>query len=58
MGSFEIGRFTEQNTKLEEWIVQLPRTLWELGSNHLATTEVCVLRRSFFMPLSPILLSA
>ncbi|KAM5530783.1 hypothetical protein V8D89_015524, partial [Ganoderma adspersum] len=42
MGSFEVGRFTEQDVKLEEWILQLPRALWELGSNHLATTETIV----------------
>ncbi|KAI1793922.1 hypothetical protein LXA43DRAFT_884849 [Ganoderma leucocontextum] len=42
IGSFEVGRFPEQDAKLEEWILQLPRTLWELGTNQLATTETIV----------------
>ena len=37
-----IGTFTNegQDVKLQEWLLQLPRTLWELGGNHLTTSEV------------------
>lgn len=31
-------------SKFEEWIIQLPKILWELGANHLGSTEV-----SFFV---------
>ncbi|KAI0361212.1 hypothetical protein OH77DRAFT_1443396 [Trametes cingulata] len=42
VGAFRSGRSQEQDAKLEEWILQLPRTLWELGANHPATTETIV----------------
>ncbi|PIL31596.1 hypothetical protein GSI_06298 [Ganoderma sinense ZZ0214-1] len=42
MGHFEASHSPEHGAKLEEWVLQLPRTLWELGTNHLATTETIV----------------
>ncbi|KAI0375373.1 hypothetical protein BV20DRAFT_265919 [Pilatotrama ljubarskyi] len=42
VGSFRSGRSQEQDAKLKEWILQLPKTLWELGANHPATTETIV----------------
>ncbi|KAL7285185.1 hypothetical protein ACG7TL_000278 [Trametes sanguinea] len=41
-GSFRNGRNPEQDGKLQEWITQLPKTLWELGGSHLPTTEVII----------------
>ncbi|KAL6304291.1 hypothetical protein BKA93DRAFT_733535 [Sparassis latifolia] len=38
-GAFRVGLDPETDKKLEEWIVHLPRTLWELGAGNLATTE-------------------
>ncbi|KAH9944068.1 uncharacterized protein BXZ73DRAFT_39165 [Epithele typhae] len=40
VGSLRLGRNLVQDAKLEEWITQLPRTLWELGGNNPTTTEV------------------
>ncbi|OCH95802.1 hypothetical protein OBBRIDRAFT_871454 [Obba rivulosa] len=39
-GSFRVGRDAAEDAKLEEWILQLPRALWELGTSHLPTTEI------------------
>ncbi|KAI9060172.1 hypothetical protein FKP32DRAFT_1595567 [Trametes sanguinea] len=41
-GSFRSGRNSEQDAELQEWIMQLPKTLWELGGSHLPTTEIIV----------------
>jgi len=38
-GTFAIGRNSEEDIKLQEWILHLPKTLWELGASHLPTTE-------------------
>ncbi|EIW64399.1 uncharacterized protein TRAVEDRAFT_68214 [Trametes versicolor FP-101664 SS1] len=42
VGAFKCGRSQEQDAQLEEWILQLPKTLWELGGNHPTTTETIV----------------
>lgn len=39
-GAFKAGRTAEEIEKFEEWILHLPKVLWELGSNNLFTTEV------------------
>ncbi|EMD42224.1 hypothetical protein CERSUDRAFT_110758 [Gelatoporia subvermispora B] len=39
-GSFRVGRDATEDAKLEEWILHLPRVLWELGGNQPPTTEV------------------
>ncbi|CDO73234.1 hypothetical protein BN946_scf185007.g289 [Trametes cinnabarina] len=41
-GSFRSGGFPDQDAKLQEWIMHLPKTLWELGGSHLPTTETIV----------------
>ncbi|KZT05948.1 uncharacterized protein LAESUDRAFT_726516 [Laetiporus sulphureus 93-53] len=38
-GAFKAGLHADQDRRLEEWIQQLPRTLWELGAGSLPTTE-------------------
>ncbi|KAI0931972.1 hypothetical protein AcV5_004663 [Taiwanofungus camphoratus] len=38
-GAFRVGRSAEEDSKLEEWVLSLPKTLWELGANNLSTTE-------------------
>ncbi|KAI0652243.1 hypothetical protein C8Q79DRAFT_898200 [Trametes meyenii] len=38
-GAFKVGRDGEQDAQLEDWLLQLPKTMWELGSTHPATTE-------------------
>ncbi|KAI0639775.1 hypothetical protein C8Q77DRAFT_1082807 [Trametes polyzona] len=42
LGAFRVGRNADHDTKLEEWVLQLPKTLWELGGNHLTTSETIV----------------
>ncbi|OBZ80001.1 Testis-expressed sequence 10 protein [Grifola frondosa] len=39
-GVFGAGRSAEEDSLLAEWIVQLPKTMWELGATHLPLTEV------------------
>ena len=38
--SFRIARTADEAKKFEDWLVHLPKVLWELGSNNLSTTEV------------------
>ncbi|KAJ6610092.1 hypothetical protein B0H10DRAFT_2166190 [Mycena sp. CBHHK59/15] len=38
-GNLKIGRGTEENKKVAQWLDHLPKCLWELGSNNIATTE-------------------
>ncbi|KAF9460822.1 hypothetical protein BDZ94DRAFT_1374995 [Collybia nuda] len=38
-GYFLLGRNTEEDQKLEDWVTHLPQTLWELGSSNLLVTE-------------------
>ncbi|KAI0830683.1 hypothetical protein BC628DRAFT_1313137 [Trametes gibbosa] len=38
-GAFRTGQRQETDAKLEEWMLQLPKALWESAGNHLATTE-------------------
>ncbi|TBU34542.1 hypothetical protein BD311DRAFT_746356 [Dichomitus squalens] len=42
IGTFKVGNSPEQDLKLEQWILHLPKTLWELGGNNPATTETIV----------------
>ncbi|KAH9898031.1 hypothetical protein C8Q73DRAFT_640798 [Cubamyces lactineus] len=42
LGSFRCGQNQDKDAKLREWILQLPKTMWELGGNHLSTTETIV----------------
>ncbi|KAI0715228.1 hypothetical protein C8Q76DRAFT_618591 [Earliella scabrosa] len=42
LGAFRAGQSQEQDAKLREWILQMPKTLWELGSSHVATSETIV----------------
>lgn len=39
-GIFRVDKNSEDTKKFEEWVVHLPRVLWELGSSNLSTTEV------------------
>lgn len=39
-GGFKVGRTSADVKKFEEWLIHLPKVLWELGSNHPSTTEV------------------
>ncbi|KAI8980644.1 hypothetical protein BD414DRAFT_420409 [Trametes punicea] len=39
LGRFQIGRDQGQDSKLQEWLLQLPKTAWELGGSHLPVTE-------------------
>ncbi|RPD64943.1 hypothetical protein L227DRAFT_591208 [Lentinus tigrinus ALCF2SS1-6] len=41
-GTFRAGTSEDQDTKLQEWILQLPKALWELGGNHPATSETII----------------
>ncbi len=38
-GHFKIGQIS-QHVKLVDWIVSLPKTLWELGNTDPALSEV------------------
>ncbi|KZP31318.1 hypothetical protein FIBSPDRAFT_945334 [Athelia psychrophila] len=38
-GSFKVGRMESEVKKFEDWIVHLPKVLWELGDKNLSTTE-------------------
>jgi pre-rRNA-processing protein IPI1 len=40
IGTFRVGRNSADEGKLEEWIMHLPQTLWEIGSSNLPITEV------------------
>ncbi|TFK91694.1 hypothetical protein K466DRAFT_595903 [Polyporus arcularius HHB13444] len=42
IGTFRPGTNEEQAAKLQEWVLQLPKTLWELGGSHLTTTEAII----------------
>jgi pre-rRNA-processing protein IPI1 len=42
-GRFTVGRSDVERRAFEEWIIHLPQTLWELGSNNLPAAEVRVL---------------
>ncbi|KAJ8494635.1 hypothetical protein ONZ51_g2221 [Trametes cubensis] len=42
LGLFRCGQNQDKDAKLREWIMQLPKTMWELGGNHLSTTETIV----------------
>ncbi|KAI0756631.1 hypothetical protein C8Q80DRAFT_1093119 [Daedaleopsis nitida] len=42
LGLFRVGRTKQQDASLKEWILQLPKTLWELGSNHPNTSETII----------------
>ncbi|KAI0330555.1 hypothetical protein GY45DRAFT_736395 [Cubamyces sp. BRFM 1775] len=42
LGFFRCGQNQDKDAKLQEWILQLPKTMWELGGNHLPTTETIV----------------
>ncbi|CCM05152.1 uncharacterized protein FIBRA_07361 [Fibroporia radiculosa] len=39
-GSFSVGLNSEGDKMLTDWILHLPRTLWELGASHLPTSEI------------------
>lgn len=39
-GAFRVTRSPEHAKKLVEWLVHLPKTLWELASNNLPASEV------------------
>jgi pre-rRNA-processing protein IPI1 len=39
-GYVRAGKRSDEAEKLEEWIGHLPKTLWELNTTHLSTTEV------------------
>lgn len=39
-GGLRVGRNSEETEKFGEWVVHLPKVLWELGSSNLSTTEV------------------
>ncbi|TCD61311.1 hypothetical protein EIP91_008639 [Steccherinum ochraceum] len=38
-GAFTLGRHPEEDLKFREWLLHLPKTLWELGANNLPLTE-------------------
>jgi len=38
-GHFDVQKTGEQR-KFQEWILHLPRTLWEIGAHNLAASEV------------------
>ena len=40
-GVFKLSQFPTESNKMEQWISQLPKTLWELGTEDPTTTEVC-----------------
>ncbi|KAI0800897.1 hypothetical protein C8Q74DRAFT_1314301 [Fomes fomentarius] len=42
LGAFRVGWNRDVDSKLQEWLLQLPRTLWELGGTHLDTSETIV----------------
>jgi hypothetical protein len=29
--------------KFEEWVIELPKALWQLGANHIGTSEVSII---------------
>ncbi|KZT30468.1 hypothetical protein NEOLEDRAFT_1053675 [Neolentinus lepideus HHB14362 ss-1] len=39
-GAFSVGRSAEEIQKVNEWIAQLPRVLWELRSKDLSSSEI------------------
>lgn len=39
-GRFQLRHLSQVQSGLEKWLTQLPKTLWELGAQHLITTEV------------------
>ncbi|KAH9847335.1 hypothetical protein C2E23DRAFT_741971 [Lenzites betulinus] len=41
-GAFRTGQSQQTDATLEEWVVQLPKVLWELAGNHLATSETII----------------
>jgi pre-rRNA-processing protein IPI1 len=38
-GSFRMARSADEVKKFEDWLLHLPKVLWELGSNNLSTIE-------------------
>ncbi|ETW87294.1 hypothetical protein HETIRDRAFT_59338 [Heterobasidion irregulare TC 32-1] len=38
-GVFKLSQFPTESQKIEQWISQLPKTLWELGTEDPTTTE-------------------
>lgn len=41
-GHFLVTRYPAACQKLTEWLLHLPKTLWELGASNLPATEVRV----------------
>lgn len=39
-GQFRPTQLPQFRRRLEDWLTQLPKTLWELGAQQLVTTEV------------------
>jgi len=39
-GTFKVNNNVESLQKFEEWVIDLPKTLWELGSTNLPCAEV------------------
>jgi pre-rRNA-processing protein IPI1 len=39
-GSFRMTRIVDEARMLEDWLLHLPKVLWELGSSNMSTTEV------------------
>jgi pre-rRNA-processing protein IPI1 len=39
-GDFKLEQHPEEISKLKEWVIHLPRVMWEIGSQNLLCTEV------------------
>ena len=39
-GSFRMAQIADETRMLEDWLLHLPKVLWELGSSNMSTTEV------------------
>ena len=39
-GAFRLTHSPEHAKKVAEWLVRLPRVLWELGASNLSASEV------------------
>ncbi|KAH9950477.1 hypothetical protein B0H21DRAFT_723497 [Amylocystis lapponica] len=43
-GVFRVGRSADGDARLEEWVLHLPKTLWELGASNLPARRYAILR--------------
>jgi pre-rRNA-processing protein IPI1 len=42
-GTFKVNNNVEGLQKIEEWVIDLPKTLWELGGTNISCAEVVAL---------------